>query len=128
MPTMFTCLLIAMFLPFIPRLFVAKSQYKEGYDNHEPRRQQVALRGIGQRAQGAHQNSFEALQLFGAAVFLAYVTQVDPSTAGQISVAFIAARVLYIVFYLLDMPAARSTIWTVGMGLTFALACGKWIF
>lgn len=128
MPTMFFCLLLTMFLPYIPRIFVAKAQYDKGYNNREPRRQQATLTGIGQRAQAAHQNSFEALILFTAAVVLAYVTQVDPSTAGQISIAFVIARVIYIALYLLDLPAARTTIWIIGFGLTFILACGKWIF
>lgn len=128
MNVMFTCLFIAMLLPYLPRIFTARAQYYGGYNNHEPRRQQANLTGLGARAVGAHLNSFEALQLFTAAVVIAYVTQVDPAICTQLSVVFIVCRVLYIGLYLADMPTARSTIWTVGFGVTIALAVARWIF
>jgi uncharacterized MAPEG superfamily protein len=128
MDAMFTCLFIAMLLPFIPRMFVARAQLSQGYNNHEPRRQQMQLTGLGQRAVGAHQNSFEALILFASAVLIAYVTQVESLVCAQLSIAFIICRVLYIALYLTDMPNARSTIWTIGFGLTVTLAAARWIF
>ncbi len=128
MPTMFTCLLIAMLLPFLPRILTFRAQFKNGYDNHEPRRQQANLTGLGARAVGAHQNSFEALLLFACAVMIAYVTQVDPVICGQLSIVFIVSRVAFIALYLLDMPGPRSTVWTIGLGLTITLAAARWIF
>ena len=128
MPTMFTCLFIAMLLPFVPRMFTFRAQMQRGFNNHEPRLQQATLTGLGARAVGAHQNSFEALLLFACAVMIAYASQVDSIVSGQLSIVFIACRVFYIALYLADMPSARSTIWTIGLGVTLALAGARWIF
>lgn len=128
MHLMFTCLFIAMALPYIPRVFTLRAQMRQGLNNNEPRRQQANLTGLGARAAGAHQNSFEALLLFACAVLIAYVTQVDPGISGQLSVVFIGSRILYIAFYLIDMPTARSTVWVIGIGVTFTLAAAHWLF
>ncbi|MEY4631785.1 MAG: hypothetical protein RIQ81_1905 [Pseudomonadota bacterium] len=128
MSVMFTCLLISMILPFIPRLFVAYAQYKDGYNNRVPRIQQARLTGVGQRAVGAHLNSFEALLLFACAVLIAYVNQVDPAITAPLARVFVISRVLYIALYLADKPLARSTVWMVGFGLTLMLAMAHWIF
>jgi uncharacterized MAPEG superfamily protein len=128
MDVMFICLFIAMMLPFVPRFFVAYAQYKDGYNNHVPRVQQSRLTGLGQRAVGAHLNSFEALLLFACAVLIAYVTQVDPAFTAPLARVFIISRILYIGFYLADKPIARSTVWMVGFGVTIMLALARWIF
>ncbi len=128
METMITCLFITLLLPYVPRLFTARAQLGMGYNNHEPRTQQSRLTGLGARALGAHNNSFEALQLFTAAAFIAYTTQADPAIAARLSVGFVACRVAYIALYLLDKPSARSTIWVIGFAATVALAGAKWIF
>lgn len=128
MSVMFTCLLIAMILPFLPRLFVAYAQYKDGYNNHVPRLQQARLTGLGQREVGAHLNSFEALLLFACATLIAYANQVDPAITGSLARVFVISRVLYIILYLADKPLARSTVWTVGFGVTLMLAMAHWIF
>ncbi len=128
MHLMFTCLFIAMALPYIPRILTLRAQIQQGLNNHEPRRQQATLTGLGARAAGAHQNSFEALLLFACAVLIAYVTQVDPGISGQLSAVFIGSRILYIAFYLIDMPTPRSTVWAIGIGVTFTLAAAHWLF
>ena len=69
----YVSLLISVLLIFIPRGVVAREQGKqpEGYDNATPRVQVSKLSGLGQRAQGAHLNSFEAFTLFAPAVLAA---------------------------------------------------------
>jgi len=55
---------------------------------------------------------------FGADVAL---TIVDDAVSAWLAIAFIAARVLYPVLYIADIHWARSTIWAVGAGASFAL-------
>jgi uncharacterized MAPEG superfamily protein len=128
MDTMLACLFVTILLPYAPRLFTFRAQMKMGFNNHEPRNQQAKLTGLGARALGAHNNSFEALLLFTAAVFIAHTTGVDPGLAGRLSVAFVTFRVAYIALYLLDKPSARSTVWVFGFVTTVILAGAKWIF
>ncbi len=128
MDVMFFSLFVAMMLPFVPRFFVTYAQFKDGYNNHVPRVQQSNLKGLGQRAVGAHLNSFEALLLYVCAVLIAYVKQVDPAFTSPLAAIFIISRILYIVFYLADKPIVRSTVWLVGFGVTIMLAASHWIF
>ena len=63
-------LFIAMLLPFLAKAPLAAAMQKAGgYDNNNPRAQQAALTGFGQRANAAHYNSFEALLIYACAVF-----------------------------------------------------------
>lgn len=128
MNTMLVCLFITILLPYVPRIFTVRAQLQMGFNNHEPRNQQARLTGLGARALGAHNNSFEALQLFTAAVFIAHTTQLDPVIAAQLSVAFVIFRVTYIALYLMDKPSPRSIVWALGFITTLALGAGRWIF
>ena len=73
MSALLTTLFIVMLLPFLAKapLVVAMSRQSGGYDNHNPRAQQKALEGFGERANAAHYNSFEALGVYSAAVLAA---------------------------------------------------------
>ena len=123
MPFPFLCLLFAFILIYIPRLVVAKAQIDmpEGLDNKTPRDQQTRLSPLGKRANGAHNNSFEAFAPFAAAVFVAHLGQANPQTSSILAGAFVAARVVYLGLYLGDLDKLRTMVWLTGFGLTIAL-------
>ncbi len=123
------CLLIAIILPTVPRIVVAKSQARapEGYNNALPREQQKNLDALGQRALGAHLNSFEALQMFTAAIVIAHLSMAPQVWVDRFSILFIVSRMLFIFAYIKDMPSLRSSIWFIGFLATLLVAGSAWI-
>ena len=70
-----TCLFIVAWFPFLSKITLGLAINKVGgYDNANPREQQKKLTGYGARALAAHQNSYEALIIFGLAVVAAIAT------------------------------------------------------
>jgi len=117
------CIFIAFLLNMVSKAPVALAMAREpgGYDNKTPREQQAGLTGWGRRAVAAHQNGFEAFPPFAVAVLVAVAAGADPTWTARIAVVFVAARVLYIPLYILDLDLLRSSVWTVGFLATVAL-------
>ncbi|ABC35999.1 MAPEG family protein [Burkholderia thailandensis] len=114
-----TCLLITVLMPFVWTM-CAKSSNR--YDNREPRRYLGQLEGWRARAFAAHQNSWEALALFTAALVVAWHNGANVQRVDQLAIVFVASRVLHGVLYLLNWATLRSLAWTVG------LVCVVWLF
>jgi uncharacterized MAPEG superfamily protein len=104
----------AALLIYLPFLLVAYARVRIGYDISAPRAMFDKLPPYAQRATWAHQNSFEAFMVFAAAALMAYVTGVNSSTAVWAAIAFVAARLLYSVFYILNIPLLRSLMFGIG--------------
>ncbi|GGO68707.1 MAPEG family protein [Bowmanella pacifica] len=116
------CLFIASLLPLLAKAPLALAQARTGgYDNRYPRNQQATLSGFGARAKAAHENAFEALIMFTPGALAVVATGQADSYAQYLAQAFIAARLLYNLFYLLDWHLARSTVWVIGLGCSVAL-------
>jgi uncharacterized MAPEG superfamily protein len=108
---------VAFALIHVPRwLVVSREMHKlaGGYDNRDPRAQQQQLSGVGRRALAAHHNSFEAFAPFAIGVLAAIQRAIRIDVIAWIAIAFVAARVVYIVAYLADRPTLRSGAWTIG--------------
>ncbi|MBD2742438.1 MAPEG family protein [Coleofasciculus sp. FACHB-1120] len=119
------CIAAAAVLIYIPFLVVGYARGTVGYDAAAPRAMFEKLPPYGQRATWAHQNSFEAFMIFAAAALMAYVTGVDSPLAAIAAIAFVVARSLYSVFYILNVPIARSLMFGIGTlsnGTLFALS------
>lgn len=119
------CIAAAAVLIYIPFLVVGYARVTVGYDTAAPRAMFDKLPPYGQRATWAHQNSFEAFMIFAAAALMAYVTGVDSPLAAIAAIAFVVARSLYSVFYILNVPIARSLMFGIGTlssGTLFALS------
>ncbi len=104
----------AVFATYAPFLAVGLARAKTGYDMSAPRAMFEKLPPYAQRATWAHQNCFEALIIFTAAALMAYVTGVESSWAGIAAIAFLVSRLLYSLFYILDVPLARSLMFAIG--------------
>jgi uncharacterized MAPEG superfamily protein len=104
----------AAVLVYMPFLLVAVGRLQAGYDTSAPRAMFDKLPTYAQRATWAHQNSFESFSLFATAALMAYVTQVDSARAAYAAIAYLAARLLFSVFYILNVPLLRSLMFAVG--------------
>lgn len=104
----------AAVLIYLPFLVVGFSRVQVGYDISAPRAMFEKLPPYAQRATWAHQNSFEAFMIFTASALMAYVTNVDSNMAATAAIAFLAARLFYSVFYILNIPIARSLMFGIG--------------
>lgn len=108
------CIAITAVLIYLPFLLVAYARLKVGYDIAAPRTMFDKLPPYAQRATWAHQNSFEAFMIFAAAALMAYVTGVNSSLAVGAAITFVAVRLLYSVFYIANVPIARSLMFVIG--------------
>lgn len=114
----------AAVLVYVPYLVVGYARFQVGYDMAAPRAAFDKLPAYGQRATWAHQNAFEAFMLYAAAALMAYVTQQDTSTVAIAALTFPIARSLHSVFYILNVPIARSLAYVVG---SFCTATLMWL-
>ena len=108
------CIAAAALLIYLPYLFLAYARGRLGYDMAAPRAMFDKLPPYAQRATWAHQNSFEAFMIFAAAALMAYVTNLDSSVAVGAALSFVIARLLYSVFYIMNIPLARSLMFGIG--------------
>lgn len=104
----------AALLVYVPFLVVAYGRLQVGYDAKAPRAVFEKLPPYAQRATWAHQNSFESFMLFAAAALMAYVTQQDSIWVAGAAIAYFVARLLFSLFYILDIPLARSLMFGIG--------------
>jgi len=120
------CLLVACFLPVVcaglakSRGF-GKRRRDGGFDNNRPREWLAKLDGWQARANAAQANSWEALPVFIAALFVASQHQAAQGTVDALAAGFIAARLAYIALYLADQASLRSLAWAAGAAANVAL-------
>ncbi|MBD0313356.1 MAG: MAPEG family protein [Microcoleus sp. T3-bin5] len=108
------CIAAAAVLIYLPFLVVAYGRVSVGYDISAPRAMFDKLPDYAQRATWAHQNAFEAFTIFAPAALMAYVTGQNSSLAIGVAIAFIMARFLYSLFYIFNIPLARSLMFAIG--------------
>ena len=115
------CLLAAVVLTIVS-IMPAKLNGVREYDNANPRDPRFYTPGLRARSQGAHLNGYEAFPFFAAAVILAEMRAVPQGTVNALAVAFVIARIVYVLMYLGNRPTLRSVVWFVGF------ACNLGIF
>lgn len=118
----------AVALAYVPYLPVAAARARIGTEALKaPRGTFDRLPAYAQRALWAHQNSFESMAVFAASALTAYAAGVDSLWATRAAIAYLGARLLYSVFYIADLPLARSLMFvvgTLGCGTLFVLSFG----
>ncbi len=112
-------LLIAALLPLVGT-GLAKAGGK-GFDNNNPRAWLASQEGWRARANAAQANLFEALPFFFAAVLFALHQGADSTFLARLMIAWIAARLAYIWFYVANRGSLRSLVWLVALGLNIAI-------
>lgn len=112
--TLLYCIAVAAVLIYLPFLVVGYARVKVGYDMSAPRAIFDKLPVYAQRAAWAHQNAFEGFMIFASAALMAYVTGQNSSLAVGAALTYTIARLLHSVFYILDIPLARSLMFGIG--------------
>jgi uncharacterized MAPEG superfamily protein len=117
------CLFIATIMPILSKapLALAMNKEKGGYNNRNPRDQQKRLTGFGARAKAAHENSFEALMMFTPGALAIIATNSTSNMAEYFAMAFVAARIAYLLAYWFDLHIVRSTFWALGFFASLGL-------
>lgn len=120
------CLLVASVLPVLCAALAkskgfGKRRRDGGFDNHSPREWLGRLDGWQARANAAQANSWEALPVFIAGLFVAHQHQATQSTVDALALGFIAARLAFIGLYVADQASLRSLAWTAGVAASVAL-------
>ncbi len=115
------CTVAAAVLIYLPFLVVGYARVQAGYDLSAPRAMFDKLPPYAQRATWAHQNSFEAFMIFAAAALMAYVTGQNSPLVVGVAIAFVIARLLYSIFYIFDIPLARSLMFGIGSACSATL-------
>lgn len=120
------CLLVACVLPLLCT-WLAKSKgfgkrrRDGGFDNHQPREWLARLEGWPARANAAQANSWEALPVFVAGLFVAQQHQAAQATVDALALGFLVARLGYVGLYLADQASLRSLVWAAGLAACVAL-------
>ena len=99
---------------------IAKGGQKN-YDNHNPREWLAKQTGYRARANAAQANCFEAFPMDAVGVLLAMLSDIEADQLEMWAGLFIAARVAYVAFYVMDKDKLRSLAWLVGVVSTVAL-------
>jgi uncharacterized MAPEG superfamily protein len=126
MTTPLWCLLIVAVLPYVLSFAGAyfKMQQFGTLDNKHPRIQAAKLEGVGARALGAQQNAWEALGFFTAVLAVLHFANPEAargSTAANVSLMFLATRVVHPILYLANLDMLRSIVFLIGLGCGIAL-------
>lgn len=118
MTTALWCVLAAGLLPYAATL-TAKGGTR--FNNRNPRDWLAQQTGWRARAHAAQLNSFEAFPLFAAAVLVAHHLHAPQARVDTLALAFIGARVAYLVSYVADRHLLRSVVWAIGIGTAVAI-------
>lgn len=119
MTVAYWCVLIVAIMPLIA-ISIAKAG-GERYNNRHPRIWLDKQQGYRARAAAAQSNSFEAFPFFAAAVIVAHLTHAPQGRLDVLAIAFVLARIAYVVCYLADWHWARSLVWFAGYIVCIAI-------
>ena len=113
------CVLLMGLFPYVAA-GIAKKGF-EGYDNGMPRQWLAKQTGFRARANAAQANLFESLPFFFAAVIIASIANAPQGRIDLLAIGFVAARIAYLVCYVVDWPTTRSFVWLAGLACVVAI-------
>lgn len=103
-------------LIYFPYLAVAVGRFQVGYEMGAPRGMFDKLPEYAQRATWAHQNSWESFALYAPAALMAFTVGIPAEQVLSSVVIYLATRVTYSLFYILNVPILRSLSWAFSIG------------
>ena len=115
----FGCVLFMGLFPYVAA-GIAKKGF-ENYDNSMPRQWLAQQTGFRARANAAQANLFESLPLFFAAVIIASISNAPQARVDLLALGFVAARIAYLVCYIVNWPTTRSIVWLAGLACVVAI-------
>ncbi len=119
------CVILAGFLPIIAagiaKFGPTESSVSDPYDNNQPREWLAKQTGLRARANAAQANTFESLPFFYVAIAIAMILQAPQARIDVLAIAYLLARVAYIVCYVMDWANLRTLVWLIGFACTVAL-------
>jgi uncharacterized MAPEG superfamily protein len=109
----FWCVFGAVLLPYVC-FGIARNRGRDPdgrrlRDNRDPRDFPNRIDGLAKRAWDAHLNSFESLPGFAAAVIIAHLAHAPQARIDALAIAWLAARLAYVAFYLTGKSTLRTT-------------------
>ena len=108
-------------LIYLPYFAVAAGRFQVGYDMGAPRGMFDKLPEYAQRATWAHQNSWESFALYVPAALMGYVVGLPAEQFWVTVLLYLASRVTYSLFYVLNVPILRSLSWAISIASIFTL-------
>ncbi len=121
----FTILLVAL-MPIVCAGIAKGGKFKThprdgGFDNRNPRDWLAKQEGYRKWADGAQQNSWEALPFFASAVIVNHILGGAGITANLLAAAFVLLRAMYVYLYLSGKHGARSLAWVIALAVNVAI-------
>ncbi len=119
------CIILTGFLPIIAagiaKFGPTKSASSDPYDNNQPREWLAKQTGLRARANAAQANTFESLPFFYIAIAIAMILEAPQARIDVLAIAYLLARVAYIVCYVMDWANLRTFVWLIAFACTVAL-------
>lgn len=114
------CLFGAVML-YLGSLAPAKAMGHREFDNAAPRDPRFYEDPVRSRILGAHINGIETFPFFATAVLLAEFRQAPQGWIDLLALAFVAARVGFVIAYVRDKPTARTVLWNVAFAFNLGI-------
>ncbi|MEM9947708.1 MAG: MAPEG family protein [Cyanobacteria bacterium P01_D01_bin.36] len=114
-------IVVAAALIYFPYLAVAVGRFQVGYEMGAPRGMFDKLPEYAQRATWAHENSWESFALYAPAALMGFVSNLPAEQVVGSAVIYLAARVSYSLFYILNVPILRSLSWAISISSIVSL-------
>lgn len=122
------CIFGAVIL-YLLTLAPAKAIAPDKFDNAKPRDPGFYADPVRSRMLGAHVNGIEVFPFFAVAVLLAEFRGAPQSWIDGLAVAFLIARILFVLAYVADRPTLRTSMWNsafaFNLGIFFLAGFGE---
>jgi uncharacterized MAPEG superfamily protein len=114
------CLFGAVIL-YLGTIAPAKALGHRDFDNAAPRDPAFYEHPVRQRALGAHINGIESFPFFAAAVILAEFRQAPQEWIDALALAFLVARVAFVIAYVANQSTLRTVLWNAAFAFNLGL-------
>jgi len=91
------------------------------FDNANPRDPHFYEKPVRRRALGAHINGLETFPFFAASILLAEFRHSPQFWIDGLAVAFLLARLAFVVAYIADHPTLRTVLWNAAMAFNLGI-------